>query len=81
MRLRLSNEAVDVINEFGPKLFDHFDQVWFHFGGSTALLLILDSSAFWYPRVHPHPVTQEFGDGRAAWDKWMRKEICLSILW
>ncbi|KAG8217488.1 glycerol-3-phosphate O-acyltransferase [Butyriboletus roseoflavus] len=26
MRLRLSNEVVDVINEFGPKLFDHFDQ-------------------------------------------------------
>jgi len=26
MRLRLSNEVADVINEFGPKLFDDFDQ-------------------------------------------------------
>lgn len=30
MRLRLSNEVADVINEFGPKLFDDFDQVRFH---------------------------------------------------
>jgi len=27
MRMRLSNEVVDVINEFGPKLYDDFDQV------------------------------------------------------
>jgi len=26
MRLRLSNEVADVINEFGPKIFDDFDQ-------------------------------------------------------
>ncbi|KAG6334583.1 hypothetical protein ID866_4506 [Astraeus odoratus] len=26
MRMRLSNEVVDVINEFGPKLYDDFDQ-------------------------------------------------------
>ncbi|KAI5993269.1 glycerol-3-phosphate O-acyltransferase [Pisolithus albus] len=26
MRMRLSNEVVDVINEFGPKLYDNFDQ-------------------------------------------------------
>ncbi|KAI6030179.1 hypothetical protein EDC04DRAFT_2869019 [Pisolithus marmoratus] len=26
MRMRLSNEVVDVINEFGPKLYDGFDQ-------------------------------------------------------
>lgn len=31
MRLRLSNEVVDVINEFGPKLFDDFDRVCFRF--------------------------------------------------
>lgn len=27
MRVRLSNEVSDVINEFGPKLYDDFDQV------------------------------------------------------
>ncbi|KAI6023141.1 glycerol-3-phosphate O-acyltransferase [Pisolithus microcarpus] len=27
MRMRLSNEVVDVINEFGPKLYDNFDQL------------------------------------------------------
>lgn len=30
MRLRLSNEVADVINEFGPKIFDEFDQVCIH---------------------------------------------------
>ena len=25
--MRLSNEVVDVINEFGPQLYDDFDQV------------------------------------------------------
>ena len=82
MRLRLSNEVADVINEFGPKLFDDFDQVCFHWlCGSTTRFLILDSSAFWYRRALPRPLTQGFGDGRAAWDKWMRKETCLSIQW
>ncbi|KAI6002431.1 hypothetical protein F5J12DRAFT_906317 [Pisolithus orientalis] len=31
MRMRLSNEVVDVINEFGPKLYDDFDKVSFAF--------------------------------------------------
>lgn len=26
MRVRLSNEVADVINDFGPKIYDDFDQ-------------------------------------------------------
>lgn len=67
MRLRLSNEVADVINEFGPKLYDDFDQVCCHFlCGSAIPFLTLDSSAFWYRRALPRPLTRGFGDGRAA---------------
>lgn len=82
MRLRLSNEVVDVINEFGPKLFDDFDQVCLGiYCSNFSALLMFDSSAFWYRRAPPHRLTQGLGEGRAAWDKWMRKGICSSILW
>jgi hypothetical protein len=71
MRLRLSNEVADVINEFGPKIYDDFDQVGFSSLSAVVwvLILIVFSSVSWFQQVLPPPPIRESGDGRAAWDK------------
>lgn len=48
MRTRLSNEVVDVINEFGPKLYDDFDQV-----SPLHIAIVLSSDIIEVPYLSP----------------------------
>ncbi|KAI0818588.1 glycerol-3-phosphate O-acyltransferase [Irpex lacteus] len=43
MRVKLSNQLVEVINEFGPKIYEDFNEVWF-VRGHTCILRMLTTT-------------------------------------
>ncbi|KAI6118395.1 glycerol-3-phosphate O-acyltransferase [Pisolithus sp. B1] len=47
MRMRLSNEVADVINEFGPKLYDNFDQEKLRISGPASVPPSTGNSGIW----------------------------------
>ena len=75
MRVQLANEVASLINDFGPQLYDDFDQV------STFCFSIRKSSvssrhAFSYPRQrHLRPASLVCGAARAALEQWMLKVL------
>lgn len=83
MREDVANELAEVINEFGPKVFEDFDQVCVILRSSARILLMAHRCAFSYhPRPLPHrPVSPASGGERAPRVVWTHKAISSHILW
>jgi hypothetical protein len=69
MRVQLSNEVADLINDFGPTLYDDFNEVRFlFFCDIITSTWCHPSGVFWslQQAFHLRAVPQVYGDGRAA---------------
>jgi hypothetical protein len=84
-RLRLANEVAAVINEFGPKLYDDFDEVSFCIIRRTLSLNISERRSFAFLSrlllLHLRPVLLAYGNGEAEQAPLMPKAICSYIQW
>lgn len=70
-RAELANELVDVINTFGPKMYEDFDEVRaLIFVHLRANVKFLHSGVSWFllpgRRRPPQPTTQCYAGGRVA---------------
>jgi hypothetical protein len=84
MRLRLSNEVAAVINEFGPKLYDDFDEVCNLYPRCfVANISMRHSFAFLFHQLlhHLQLERQAYGDGEAERVLSMLKVIYSYIQW
>lgn len=64
MREDVANELAEVINEFGPKVFEDFDQVCIILRSSARILLMTHRCAFSYrPRPHLHRLVSPVSGG------------------
>jgi hypothetical protein len=85
MRLRLANEVAAVINEFGPKLYDDFDEVRFCIIRCALSLNIPERRSFAFLSrlllLHLRLELPAYGDGEAEQAPLMPKAICSYIQW
>jgi hypothetical protein len=85
MRVHLANEVADLINEFGPKMYENFDEVCV----TDSVFVVYnvtfphDSGAYLYLlQVFRHrPELQGFGDARAELVQLMPKVVCSFTQW
>jgi uncharacterized protein YdcH (DUF465 family) len=85
-RLHLSNEVAELINEYGPKMYQNFDEVSnarFHPGNLAVNCFLRDSGVSWFrPLACHHPVELPVsGVGRVDQERLMLKAACLFIPW
>ncbi len=75
MRLHLANEVAKLINDFGPKVYENFDEVGSSSVDSHFDLKFLRRRVFLCPRLrHLHlAVQQDYGDGSVVQAPWMLK--------
>jgi hypothetical protein len=84
MRIDLSNQVASLINDFGPKLYDDFNEVrCFH--GSLWISSNFPSLKSQESSCHPLVLLRQVGrlacgEGRAVPAPWMRKDWDLRIL-
>lgn len=75
-RIAISNELTDIVNEFGPKLYEDFDEVyttissWLPYSDD-----LIHSGAFWFRLLVrlPREVRKVCGDGKALPEPSMRR--------
>jgi hypothetical protein len=75
MRIHLANEVAELINDFGPKVYENFDEVGSSSVGSRYDLKFLHRLVFLCPllrRLHL-AVQQDYGDEPVAQAPWMLK--------
>jgi hypothetical protein len=77
MRNELSNELSDVVNEFGPKLYDDFDKVGQAYNPLGSELHLNPSSEFLFHRLlcHLQVLALGYGEGNRILEPLMRKVI------
>ena len=83
MREEVSNELAEVINEFGPQMFEDFNEVSVQLCILGTICLTSCSGASSFPLL-PHPLqvaNQEFGGGRVPRVALMPRVTYLYIPW
>lgn len=75
MRVQLSNEVADVINDFGPKLYEDFSEVCISFSQPKISFSSTYSGVFWFllPVCLLQAELLDCGAERAAQGQWMHK--------